>query len=427
MKPVLFARTVLAVCTLSILACFGPVTATAADVGDSGQSSVAEEADSAFPEDEEELRSSEVMEDLGIEGDDITAEEEPEPEATEEGEPPPSVELEFYGSARLRMDASAGQFRFHDNRSRVGLAGAKFVTDSFELFTRVELGVDVGGTLEEQFNPRDGTPNGDDVKVFPRVGLIGLGTRYGALSFGKQWSVYYDVSSYTDRFAVFGGTASGTYNAGTDGGGSGTGRADNAAKYRLRRDAITLGVQGQNQAEIPLTGGIDYDIAYGLSLAHEWPLGLEVGGAYNRATINNLDADLRALGLTGDTEAAIVGLKYNKRRLYIGTTLARHHNLEATDQDLFIDGTGWELYGRFNVKDRFRVVGGANVMEPDRSDPNAGLYDIRSGILGMQYTYGNIGNGNIVYFETQVNNGHNFDGSGLGNVYTIGFRYSVRY
>ena len=37
--------------------------------------------------------------------------------------------------------------------------------------------------------------------------------------------------------------------------------------------------------------------------------------------------------MTGDTEAAIVGMKFNKQRLYIGTTLARHRNLEATDQE----------------------------------------------------------------------------------------------
>ena len=426
MKPVLFARTVLPVCTVSVLGCFGVLNGTAAGAEDSSQSVSAEEAESES-QDDNERRQSEVMEDLGVEDDDITAGEEPEPEAIEEGEAPPAVELEFYGSARLRMETSGGQIRFHDNNSRVGLAGAKFVTDSFELFTRVEFGVDIGGTLDQHDNPRDGTPNGDDENIFPRIGFIGLGTQYGALSYGKQWSVYYDVAAFTDRFAVFGASASGTYNAGTDGGGSGTGRADNAGKYRLRRDAITLGAQIQNQAEIPLTGGIDYDLGYGLSLTHEWPFGLEVGGAYNRATIDNLDANLRALGLTGDSEAAIVGLKYNKGRLYIGTTYARHRNLEATDQDLFVDGTGWELYGRFNVRERFRVVGGANVMEPDSDDPNAGRYDIRSGILGMQYTYGNIGNGDIVYFETQVNNGHNFDGSGRSNVYTVGFRYSVRY
>jgi hypothetical protein len=45
----------------------------------------------------------------------------------------------------------------------------------------------------------------------------------------------------------------------------------------------------------------------------------------------------------------------------------------------------------------------------------------------MQYTYGKIENGDIVYFKTQVNNGHNFDGSGSSNVYTVGFRYSVKY
>jgi predicted porin len=382
-------------------------------------------------------RRSEVMESLGVEDTDLTAGEEAEiedvdRESAEEGvsaeaADPPDVELEFYGSARLRVEAAGGEVRIRDNRSRVGLAGAKFVTDNFELFTRVEVGVDIGGTVDEQFIPKDGTPNGDDTNLFSRIGLIGFGTKYGAVSFGKQWSVYYDVSSYTDRFAVFGGSASGTYNAGTDGGGSGTGRADGAGKYRLRREAVTFGAQVQNQAEIPLTGGIDYDVGYGLSLTREWPFGLEAGGAYNRATIDNLTADLRAFGLTGDTEAAVAGLKYSQGPLYLATTFSWQKNLEATDQDLFIDATGWEFYGRYNIKERWRVVGGTNTLDPDRSDPDVGQFDIRSAIFGTQFLYGDIRNGDVVYFEAQIQNGHNFNGSRRDNVYTVGFRYSVRY
>jgi predicted porin len=31
--------------------------------------------------------------------------------------------------------------------------------------------------------------------------------KYGSLTFGKQWGVYYDIGGYTDNFSLFGGSA----------------------------------------------------------------------------------------------------------------------------------------------------------------------------------------------------------------------------
>lgn len=68
----------------------------------------------------------------------------------------------------------------------------------------------------------------DNVALPLRLAFVGFEGPQGRVSFGKQWSTYYDVAVFTDQAPFFGGSASGTYNAGTDGGVSGTGRANQA-------------------------------------------------------------------------------------------------------------------------------------------------------------------------------------------------------
>lgn len=66
-----------------------------------------------------------------------------------------------------------------------------------------------------------------------RLGYLGISLdKYGTLTIGKQWSVYHDIMSYTDRFNVFGARASATFVGGTDGGENGAERADQSIIYR---------------------------------------------------------------------------------------------------------------------------------------------------------------------------------------------------
>ena len=65
--------------------------------------------------------------------------------------------------------------------------------------------------------------------IFIRLGYVTLGTDYGDFTIGKNWSVYYDIGAWTDRFDVFGATAQGTYEGG-DGGGIGRFRKSTRSK-----------------------------------------------------------------------------------------------------------------------------------------------------------------------------------------------------
>ena len=359
--------------------------------------------------------------DLGSEGDDRIVEKEPDVTVPAELA---TTELVFYGSGRVRLTANDGKLAISDNRSRVGMSGFKFINPLIDIFMRVELGTDLGRQLDGLLIPGENPPADSDGAFFPRIGQLGVGTPYGDLAFGKQWSTYYDVAGFTDRFAVFGAQGTAVYNAGTDGGGSGTGRADRALIYELNKRKISLGIQGQNNTDIPLSNNQQYDGGAGASLTYNWSVGLSIAAAYNHSFIDQLDADLIALGLTGDRQAAVVGVKFVNGPLFLATTAARHKNHEATDQLQYVDAWGWELYARYSFSNRFRVVGGANLLDPDDNDPEAGKYEVRSAILGLQYTYGNISLGDMIYFECELNAGHRFDGSSVENAYTVGIRYS---
>ena len=126
-----------------------------------------------------------------------------------------------------------------------------------------------------------------------------------------------------------------------------------------------------------------------------------------------------------DAQAGVAGVEIDRNRWYLAGTIARTRNHETNNEAKYIDATGWEVYSRYSINPRFRVVGGYNWLDPDDDDPNAGAFDIRSFIAGVQWTYSALDFGDIVYFEMEIDSGHNVDGSRRDNIYTIGFRFSV--
>ena len=376
---------------------------------------VADDQEDVAPDEAAITRTSSRVEDLGSKGDDVVA-----APAVRDIDP---VGLWFYGSGRIRTTVSDGELRISDNRSRLGIYGYKFVRSDIEIYSQIELGTDLGGQIDDLLVPPENARESSSGAVFLRVGLVGVGTRWGDFSAGKQWSTYYDVSGYTDRFAVFGATATGTYNAGTDGGGTGTGRSDQALKYEKSFGGLGLALQYQNETEIPQTIRT-YDGGIGAKLNYEFSEQWSAGAAYNHAAIDDLTFDLEDAGLNGDATAAIAGVQYTHEPIYVAATYASHKNTETTNELKYIDADGFELYSRYAFGKRWRAIGGVNVLTPDKKDVNAGSYKIRNLILGFQYTYGDITFGDMVYFECELRDGRQVDGTPSENAYTVGVRYS---
>ncbi|MBK9287490.1 MAG: porin [Flavobacteriales bacterium] len=187
-----------------------------------------------------------------------------------------------YGSFRGHMALYNEALELQQNGSRVGFE-IRFKVKKVTYFATSELAInmfrnDISFSASASTNGGFLTVDqGQANQVFAtRLGYIGadLG-KCGQLTVGKQWGAYYDVSGYTDRFNVFGGQASNSYNGGTDGGLLGTGRADQAVVYRNKFGPVSFAGQLQFRSVV----NEEMVDNYGGSVQVQLTKGLKVGGA----------------------------------------------------------------------------------------------------------------------------------------------------
>ena len=104
---------------------------------------------------------------------------------------------------------------------------------------------------------------------------------------------------------------------------------------------------------------------------------------------------------------------------------SRLENIETTDQFLYFDGTGAELFAQWQFRDRWWLAGGGNYLDPDSDDPDAGQYQIRYLVLGVRYTFDSFNR--MLYAEWRDDYGKMADGTRRGNEFTVGFRWDFGY
>ncbi len=340
--------------------------------------------------------------------------------------------LKPYGSARYRYGISDGENGFDDAGSRAGLKGELQFQPRFWLLGRVELGFKLFDTLDQVIKA-SGRLHDEDVDISTRLAYAGLSTPSTTLTIGKNWSSYYQVTGLTDRFEDFGGEASGTYNALTDGGATGTGRADEVLQGRfsvgdfaktLNLKPFKLNLQLQPGQEIPQTDGADYEYAFGLSALLETQAGGFLGIAYNRAFITNGDeAALTNYGIDGDAQALALGTRRFGDDYYLATTVSLLENHETTDEGIYFDGWGWEVFASYRMAPRWWVVGGWNALTPHGDQHQARDYQLRYGVVGLRYTFDEFRR--MLYSEIRLDNSHQADGTPMGNVYSLGIRWDL--
>jgi len=339
----------------------------------------------------------------------------------------------FYGNYRLRLRSTGGgDFALTDGGSRMGFDGHYQLFPKLKVFGRAEYGLNLLDELDSLFGGTDSAPEGEEgARFFKRLLYVGVELPGNFLTFGKSYSTYYKVAGFTDRFAGTGGDASGTYNAGTDGGATGTGRAQGVLQTRLHFGKLpeligikpfNVNFQLQQGEPIPLVDGAHYGTAVGLSAIHQIRPNFALGIAYNRAEINNLDDNnVRDAGLDGDAQALLVGTRHFGEKWYLGTVVSRLLNHETTDKGLYFDGWGWEVYGQYQLREKIWLTGGWNYLRPD-SDRTSGDYELKYGVVGLRYSHD--GFQNMIFANVKFDDGHLTDGEALGNVYTIGLRWN---
>ena len=106
---------------------------------------------------------------------------------------------------------------------------------------------------------------------------------------------------------------------------------------------------------------------------------------------------------------------------YLASTVARLLNHETTDQKLYVDAWGWELYARYRLFGKLWAVGGWNWLKPDRGQPLAGLYRVKYGVLGLRYSIKEFRR--LVYLEARYDKSRNADGSPIGDSAAFGIRW----
>jgi len=342
-------------------------------------------------------------------------------------------DFSLYGNYRLRFrSVDGGDFALSDGGSRIGADAHYQLFPKLKVFGRVELGFNLLSELDFLVDSKDSGPEGKEGNsFFRRLIYIGFEAPGYFLTYGKSWSTYYKVAGFTDRFAGTGGDASGTYNAGTDGGATGTGRAQGVLQTRLHVGKLpevigikpfNLNIQVQQGESIPLVDGAHYGTAVGLSAIQQIRPNFALGLAYNRAQISDLDdPDIRNAGLDGDAQALLLGTRHFGEKWYLGTVVSRLLNQETTDKGKYFDGWGWEVYGQRQLREKIWLTGGWNYLRPD-SDRLSGDFEIRYGVIGLRYSQD--GFQNMLFANVKFDHGRLTDGERLGNVYTIGLRWN---
>jgi len=283
----------------------------------------------------------------------------------------------FYGSVRARMLVDGdGGVEFDGQTSRIGVRAEYEFTDTalgnVGTFARAELGFNFLETTERLLTGGDpGSRDAeDDSLFFLRLVYLGVDARTGRLSFGKQWSAYYDVAVFSDQMPFLAGAGTGVYPAGTDGGIAGTGRADQALQYRqpVGPFNITAQLQFRNLTE----NSSSFVDTFSASVVHQWNERIYVGGAFNMV-LDGVAEPESDEPQEGD-RAAIFGGRYKADRLYAAGTLSIFRNHETDDQGRYFSGFGVELYTDYEWTKRLKLRGALSFVKPESAHP--GDYEI---------------------------------------------------
>jgi hypothetical protein len=337
-----------------------------------------------------------------------------------------------YGSLRTIISIPAnGQAQVQDDATRIGINFTTF--GPIRVFAGTEWGVNLVQS-ETSLNAGATTSSGFGVvqeatqPVFgARLGFVGVDLgKYGRLSYGKQLSTHYDIASYTtDRFNVFGGQSTATYVAGTDGGQSGTARADQTILYHLIfAKNFDFGAQGQLRTA-------DTQQAFngfGFSFQGKVLPGLQIGGSYNKTYFDQFLKQTILHG--GGTDYWAFGGKGTWRNLEWGADWVRQSNGDlafipdpAGGPDQIAVGfsaNGVEVYSRLHFGKIAAVLGFEDNIPFDLSPVINPNFKTRYAILGAEW---HISPSGYAFIESKLGDTTDALGKGGYNAAALGFRY----
>jgi len=315
---------------------------------------------------------------------------------------------DIYGSLRFKVGfAFSGETGVQDDASRMGIKGAVPIGKGFDAIMQLEVGVGlVGNKTAIKFSGDPGGAYGEIDNVFTsRLGYVGVRSKYGQITWGKQWSAYSDIGGWTDSYNAFGGEASGTYSAGTDGAVSGSGRASNSFQYRLPLKYFEVCAQIQNRSITD--SSTSWADTYSFSLVLKPVTGLKIGAAYNKVRDGIQNPDLEINKPKYGDEAWVAGINYNDKTVNAIFTSSIFKNHEKDELGNYFSGYGLELYLEYRFREHWRFYGGFNYLQPT-GNGIGGEYRIQYLDFGSAYVFGR---SSKVFIETRLDDSKNHDGS----------------
>jgi predicted porin len=332
--------------------------------------------------------------------------------------------INFYGALPIQVALFDKKIELQENGPLIGMDLYRNLQQGWSVQAKLEFGLHlINGT---NFN-NSANSTADFIAnpllkkdVFTsRLAWFGIShEKYGSLTFGKQWGVYYDIGGYTDNFSLFGGSANGIYAGGTDGGWKGTGRADNAVVYRNKIGPVELGVQSQ------LFSG---EHSLGASVQYHTQMGLSFGLSYNDAAVvtpvNKFVVDIGTR-----TKNFIAGAKYAKDKFYGAFTFSVNDDaivVVDTGKAVSFPTYGYELSTSYRLSKKWALEGGFNLIQ-ERENRNVfkGDYYLFHFIIGANYF---ITPETKLYLMTRFSSSNNTEYVDNVNAYVFGFKYNFNF
>ncbi|WP_026973480.1 porin [Aliagarivorans marinus] len=215
------------------------------------------------------------------------------------------------GRLNLMIENSDSSTELTNNSSRINFNFSKSITDSVTARSTLEYGLGNPQNNNSKVACGDADCTEDEevgfsTSFFNRLAFIAFDhDSAGSISFGKQWSTYYEVAGATDVFWVYGGTAVGIYGGGDE---RGTARADESVKYDNSFGNFNLSAQYQFENE-----SNNRDSSYALAASYDFDFGLNIGAAYHVAdytAAGQKDSKQLALAATYATDAWYASVVY---------------------------------------------------------------------------------------------------------------------
>jgi len=339
--------------------------------------------------------------------------------------------VDAYGSYRIGFGCdNQGQIGMSDNASRFGIFGVLPVSESIGLhmFAQVELGlnlVDRDKVFVIRSDPGYQLGEADNT-LYSRLGVLGLEVKDFSFSIGKQWSAYYDVAAFTDRFFAFGGEASGAFNLGGDGGISGTGRANRLFLARAQRGNFKLALQAQ--ARFLGEENIGFADTWGGSLRYLPDQGFQFGVSFNIVR-DGLDHPAFNQPKKGD-KALLGSVAWVAPKFHLAVLAGRyiqHERMVINDSTLlFYDACGVEFFASVTpgTSGKWRLATGFNYLQPDK---NMGVDEYRLLYFLLEASYG-FAHQSYVFSSLKLDLNRDLKGHNTRmDIFAVGFRFSFGY